>query len=328
MVENDEVVRRFEFVYDAVNRRIEMVTDDTPAGGVLTSQSFAYDGQDVALEYHSVDGATPDLDAVNLFGPGTDQVLAVDDSDGQVLWLLADAYGTVRDVAHDEGTLANHITLDSFGNVIEQTDESFAVRYLLAGREYDAETGLYYLRARYLDPVTGRFISTDPLGPIGGDINGYRYALNSPIQLSDPTGLLVGHMPVAWGSGYQPPLLSEGAQFAMQVAGELDDAVGRVWDTLKTTATIGADFLAISVQATAGISNEDFVTIGDYWQREFRGEEQIEDLLPALGGVIASSVGAVAGFAVGGPGGDVARRIVGRIDLRRGSLRCGHWYWH
>ncbi len=48
------------------------------------------------------------------------------------------------------------------------------------------------------------------------------------------------------------------------------------------------------------------MTIGDYWQREFRGEEQIEDLLPALGGVIASSVGAVAGFAVGGPGGAFA----------------------
>jgi RHS repeat-associated protein len=35
------------------------------------------------------------------------------------------------------------------------------------GREFDAETGLYYYRARYYDPATGRFISEDPIGYAG-----------------------------------------------------------------------------------------------------------------------------------------------------------------
>ena len=57
-----------------------------------------------------------------------------------------------------------------------------------AARELDAQTGLYYVRARWYDPFLGRFISEDPIGFAGG-INQYAYALNDPVNLSDPTGL-------------------------------------------------------------------------------------------------------------------------------------------
>jgi RHS repeat-associated protein len=53
------------------------------------------------------------------------------------------------------------------------------------GREQDAETGLYYYRARYYDPITGRFLSEDP---IRSGINYYTYAYNNPINYNDPTG--------------------------------------------------------------------------------------------------------------------------------------------
>ena len=49
--------------------------------------------------------------------------------------------------------------------------------------------GLQYMRARYYDPQVGRFISEDPLGFGGGDLNLYVYASNSPIMLIDPWGL-------------------------------------------------------------------------------------------------------------------------------------------
>ena len=52
----------------------------------------------------------------------------------------------------------------------------------------DAQTGLYYVRARWYDPFLGRFMSEDPIGLEGG-INQYAYALNDPVNLSDPTGL-------------------------------------------------------------------------------------------------------------------------------------------
>jgi RHS repeat-associated protein len=55
----------------------------------------------------------------------------------------------------------------------------------------DDPTGLTHLGARNYDPDLGRFLSVDPLlkADDSQQINGYNYANNSPINLSDPTGL-------------------------------------------------------------------------------------------------------------------------------------------
>jgi RHS repeat-associated protein len=55
-------------------------------------------------------------------------------------------------------------------------------------REWDTETGLYYYRARYYDPQTGRLISEDPLGFSGGE-NFYSYGDNEPTDFEDAAGL-------------------------------------------------------------------------------------------------------------------------------------------
>ena len=60
--------------------------------------------------------------------------------------------------------------------------------YAFTGREWDAETGLNYYRARYYDPQAGRFISTDPIGLSGG-INLYAYVGDDPVNATDPLGL-------------------------------------------------------------------------------------------------------------------------------------------
>lgn len=58
------------------------------------------------------------------------------------------------------------------------------------GERHDPEIGLLYLHARYYDPVIGRFLSPDTLDPIdeGVGTNRYAYALNDPINKSDPNG--------------------------------------------------------------------------------------------------------------------------------------------
>ena len=64
--------------------------------------------------------------------------------------------------------------------------------YLFTGREYDPETGLYYYRTRYLDPVAGRFTTRDVIGLWGDEAelgNGYSYVGNNPGSLLDPFGL-------------------------------------------------------------------------------------------------------------------------------------------
>ena len=59
---------------------------------------------------------------------------------------------------------------------------------MFTGRELDAETGLYYYRARYYDPQIGRFITTNPVG-LAELTNIYSYAENAPVLFGDPSGL-------------------------------------------------------------------------------------------------------------------------------------------
>ncbi len=63
--------------------------------------------------------------------------------------------------------------------------------FTFTGEQVDAESGLVFLRARYYDPMTGRFVSKDPFGGFDNDtqsLNRYVYVQNNPISMADPTG--------------------------------------------------------------------------------------------------------------------------------------------
>ncbi len=178
--------QRVEFTYDVLNRRISKSVD-----AVLTH--FVYDRDNVLLDFVDGDGAVgpnlPALDQRYLHGPAVDQVLAQDDGNGNVRWHLANHQGSITDLVDNNGAVVNHITYDAFGNVIDQTGPGFASRYRYTGREFVSELGLYDYRARYYDPVIGRFLSEDPLSFAAGDVNVYRYIGNDVINMRDPSGL-------------------------------------------------------------------------------------------------------------------------------------------
>ena len=73
--------------------------------------------------------------------------------------------------------------VDSPGDRSAQLDPLLANPIRFTSREFDAETGLYYNRARYLDPTTGRWKTQDPLGFAAGDAKLYRYVGNTSTYL-------------------------------------------------------------------------------------------------------------------------------------------------
>ena len=92
-----------------------------------------------------------------------------------------------------DGNTVHHDTeYDVFGAVRSEATTPITNEFKFTGEQADASTGLEYLRARYYDPATGRFISKDPIGGRVGDPrsqNRYLYAWNNPCSNVDPSGL-------------------------------------------------------------------------------------------------------------------------------------------
>ena len=96
--------------------------------------------------------------------------------------------GTVRDVLDASGAIANQLTYDTYGRILSQSNPAFGDRFAFTGREWDEAAQLYYYRARFYDPVNGRFLSQDPIRFAAGDTNLYRYVSNNPLDFTDPSG--------------------------------------------------------------------------------------------------------------------------------------------
>jgi RHS repeat-associated protein len=88
------------------------------------------------------------------------------------------------------GTVTDTYNYDAFGNLLNSTG-STPNNYLYRGEQYDSDLNLYYLRARYMNPVTGRFMSRDPEDGKPYDpktLHKYLYAGADPIDFRDPLG--------------------------------------------------------------------------------------------------------------------------------------------
>jgi RHS repeat-associated protein len=105
-------------------------------------------------------------------------------------YLCYDQVGTLRVVTDTSGAIVKQINYDSFGNVISDSNPSFAVPFGFAGGLYDPDTGLVHFGARDYDPGTGMWTAKDQLLFNGGDTNLYGYCLADPINPIDSLGLL------------------------------------------------------------------------------------------------------------------------------------------
>jgi RHS repeat-associated protein len=199
--------------YDAFGRRVQN----------SVGTSFLYDGANAAQE---LSGSTV---TANLLSGSIDEWFSRTDSTGAAT-PLQDALGSTIALVDPSGNLTTQYSYDPFGNtaVLGAADSN---PFQYTGRENE-ENGIYFYRARYYSPALHRFISQDPLGFGGGDVNVYNYALDGPTNFVDPSGLDI--MVIENGPTGLPPNNNPFGHTAIAVSGaglyslEMDSAQERV----------------------------------------------------------------------------------------------------
>jgi RHS repeat-associated protein len=106
-----------------------------------------------------------------------------------LIYYHQDQIGSTRLVTNNSGNNAGTFTYTAYGKPLTDTMTGFAERPLLGytGQYHDTETGLQYLRARYLDVSTGQFVSEDPLESVTHEP--HLYGGGNPAAFVDPAGL-------------------------------------------------------------------------------------------------------------------------------------------
>ena len=193
------------YVYDKENHLIQAVIRK---GNAVTTESYTYDyaGNRKAKEVNEGGKTCYVLDESS----GLARVVAETDEtgnvkslytlngserismerDGKTGYYFHDGHGSVRGLTDENGTITDRYSYDAYGNLLKaegNTENDF----LYTGEQYNANTGLYYLRARYMNPSTGTFISMDSYAGNTYDpvsLHKYLYANANPVMNTDPTG--------------------------------------------------------------------------------------------------------------------------------------------
>ena len=163
------------FSYDALGRRASKTLLSTTTG-------FLYDGPNVAQEQS---GGTV---TANMLSGSVDENFLRTDCTGSYAY-LTDALGSTVALTDSTGTNIDQYSYSPYGMLAASGSNSNPYTY--TGRESDG-LGLYYYRARFYNPATGRFLNEDPLGFAGSGTNLYAYAAGNPINFNDPFGLKCG----------------------------------------------------------------------------------------------------------------------------------------
>jgi len=178
-----------QYRYNALGQRIgktlpgrEQIHYHYGPGGLLLGQSrYASDG---TLQHRT--------DYIWLDGMPLAQIDTAPGSDPRILYLHPDHLNTPRLATDENQQIVWRWDSDAFGlgEANEDPDRdgsgtTVALRF--PGQTYDSETGLHYNYFRDYDPVTGRYIESDPIG-LNGGINTYSYVDNDPVNYMDAEG--------------------------------------------------------------------------------------------------------------------------------------------
>jgi RHS repeat-associated protein len=177
MLPNGTVI---EYLHDPLGRRIAKKVNGQLTEKYLwqnlTRLLAVYDGADnLLMRFEYADSRVPAAMVKN----------------GVMYYLVYDPVGSLRVIADTGGHAVKRIDYDAYGNVISESNPSFATPFGFAGGLYDSDTGLIRFGHRDYDPDIGRWTAKDPIFFNGGDVDLYGYCLNDPLNLVDPSGLEV-----------------------------------------------------------------------------------------------------------------------------------------
>jgi RHS repeat-associated protein len=186
------------FTYDAANRLTRVVSDT-----LTTEYTYLGDGTRLAQTVNGVQTRY----TVDVSGPlphvleewrgasVTRYLYAVgmiaSEQDGVWQYQHGDARGSVRQTTDATGLVKSATDYDPFGVVIRSAGEASG-SFGYAHEQQDAASGLTFLRARYYDPTTGRFLTRDTYpayAPVPQTLHRYVYVKNDPVNHIDPAGL-------------------------------------------------------------------------------------------------------------------------------------------
>ena len=182
------------YTYDRMNRLTGSIQDGKgvryaydPAGNRLRketgqeTETYHYNAKNQLTERHTRE------DAQNHYIRGYDPLLLIhqDGEEQSRFSFVQDETGSTLFLLDEAHEIRKSYRYDAFGDILQETGD-IPNHLTYTGQIYDGVAGQYYLRARFYNPVFGRFLQEDVYR--GDGLNLYAYCANNPVMYYDPSG--------------------------------------------------------------------------------------------------------------------------------------------
>jgi len=257
--------RSTQFRYDGLGRRVAIISKN---GAITTEYRYLWCGASLCQSRTATDVVARRYYAEGELRP----------QGNTLLYYSRDHLGSVRDVLNvpNGGRIAS-FDYDADGKAT-QTAGRLSTDFRYAGIFYLQEAGLYLTQYRAYDPNTGRWLSRDPIGELGG-INLYGYVGGNPVNHTDSSGLFIDTIADAGFILYDLyKLASEGGceqntnltALGLDIVGAITPGVTGLGTASRVTNTVGLNPIIIGENMKRVIEYAD--KVGGHAYRPIKNE--------------------------------------------------------